>query len=296
MQAMTNERHLAGSDDALARIFSKHDDKLHQGFITRLDRTPLSRKRLSFTHGLIYNLIILTGSSAFVVLFILRGFNALNVPESMRLTLSVTQGLLLLWAVCVLALSTSVPFFFGECRLRWKYGFKPTEVIVRRPPPPEPSQNTSDETAAGSRWRASLRAINPALLYSNPGSILSDDFWVMDYAVILDIYASMERGELQEENLEFTAWKECGGVWTGWELWRLQSIMSDQQEVALFKAFLTSKGKHGLVSAWEGLFGKAKGVVLPTFEKYQSMVRRFSEEGIEYDVVWSQIQRHDCVA
>ncbi|KAJ3566919.1 hypothetical protein NP233_g6695 [Leucocoprinus birnbaumii] len=277
MQTTTNARHLAGSDNALARIFSKHDDATHSGFITRLDRTPVSRKRLFFARSLIYNLAILLGSATLIIVVILRGY-APNVPESLRLTLSITQGMLLLWTTAVLVFSTSIPFFFGECRMRWKYGFRSTEVIVRRSPPESCQKTSQDSANAQGHWRVSSRAINPTLLYSNPTSMLSGDFWVMEYSMILNIYASMAKGELNEEDLEFTAWKECGGVWSGLELWRLQSIMSDQQEVALFKAFLMGKGKHGLLSTWESLFDNTKKAAAPTFEKYQSMVKRFSQE------------------
>lgn len=191
--------------------------------------------RLYFIRSLIYNVVILTASTTLIAVFILRGL-ASNVPESLNVTLSITQGLLLLWAILVLLATTFVPFLLGECRLRWRYGFRPTEVIIRRSPPESPSTASSEPPER--RWRASLRAIDPTLLYSNPASILASDFWVMEHAIIMDVYAGMEKGEISEEDLEFTAWRECGGVWTGLELWRLHSVASGQQEIALFKVRL----------------------------------------------------------
>lgn len=185
---------------------------------------------------LVYNVIILSGSTALMVLFITHGFTS-NVPESLRLTLSITQGLLLFWVISILFLTTCAPFFFGECRLRWKYGFKPTEVIIRRSPPESLTAHRSNELST-KHWHASLRAINPTLLYTNPASTLATDFWVLEYAIIMDVYAGMSEGQINEEDLEFTAWKEYSGVWTGLELWRLHSIVSDQQEVALFRVGL----------------------------------------------------------
>ncbi|KXN86590.1 hypothetical protein AN958_09894 [Leucoagaricus sp. SymC.cos] len=288
MKFLADARHLP-ADSALAQTFARHDDELHSGFITRLDRTPASRKRLLFVRSLIYNFAILTGSMTLAVAFISRSMT-INIPQSLRLTFIFTQGLLLLWAISVLLISTTFPFFLGECRLRWKYGFKPTEVVVRQSPPEE-STRSSDHRTTKRHWHAALRAIDPTLVYSNPVSILSRDFWVMEHTIILDIYASMESGRLNEDDLEFTIWKECDGLWLGLELWKLQSIVSDQQEVSMFKAFLSNKDQDELLSTWERLHDSTAGRVLQSPEKYQSMVKRFSQEGIDYDTVWSQIQK-----
>ncbi|KAF9453559.1 hypothetical protein P691DRAFT_800185 [Macrolepiota fuliginosa MF-IS2] len=288
MNPTADARHLPG-DSALAQVFAKHDSKIRSGFITRLDRTSILRKKLIFVRSLVYNVVILVGSAALVAVFVFHDL-ASNVPESLRLTLSITQGILLLWAISVLLFTTSTPFFLGECRLRLKYGFRSTEIIIRRSPSESLSAPASHEPSE-LRWRASLRAVDPTLLYSNPASILASDFWVMEHAIIMDVYADMEKNKINEEDLEFTAWRECDGVWTGLELWRLHSVASDQQEVALFKAFLTSKGKRELISAWERLFDSEKTAVTQTPENYKSIVKRFSQEGIDYEAVWSQLQR-----
>jgi hypothetical protein len=263
-------------DSPLARIFSAHHG--HTGFITRLDRTSLSRKRLLFLRSLVYNVGLL---AAIVTLFIFHDFS-FNVPRSLRWTFRITQGFVLFWAISVLYLTTFAPFFLGECRLRYKYGFRHTELVIRRAPP---------ESRAPSHHlcQAALRAINPALLYSNPASILAPDFWVLEHLVIMDIYAAMTAGQVNEEDLEFTLWREHDGIWSGLELWRLHHIVSVQQEVDLFKACLRSKGKHDLLSAWEQSFDADKWASNQTPEDYRSIVQRFSQEGIDYEATWSQI-------
>lgn len=55
-----------------------------------------------------------------------------------------------------------------------------------------------------------------------------------------------------------------------------------------------NKGKHDLLSAWERLFDNEKCAAVQTPERYQLLVKRFSQEGIDYETVWSQIQR-PCV-
>jgi hypothetical protein len=176
-----------------------------------------------FLRSLVYNITLL---AAIVTLFIFHGFSS-NVPQSLRSTFSITQGLVLFWATSVLYLTTFAPFFLGECRLRCKHGFRSTELVIRRAPP--------ESLASQNHWRACLRAINPALLYTNPASILAADFWVLEHLVIMDIYAAISAGQVNEEDLEFTVWREHDGIWSGLELWRLHHIVSVQQEVDLFK-------------------------------------------------------------
>jgi len=118
---------------------------------------------------------------------------------------------------------------------------------------------------------------------------------VPEHTIVMDVYSGLHRDEINEEDLEFTAWRNSDGVWSGLELWRLQSIASEQQDVALFKDFLTSSGKHQLLSAWEERFEDEKNPVAQTSAEYQSMVKRFSQEGIDYEAAWSQLQRSDAV-
>jgi len=118
---------------------------------------------------------------------------------------------------------------------------------------------------------------------------------VPEHTIVMDVYAGIQKDEINEEDLEFTAWRESGGVWTGLELWRLHSIASDQQDVTLFKAFLASSGKHELLSAWERAFDHEKSSVTQTSAEYQSMVKRFSQEGIDYETAWSKLQRSVAV-
>ncbi|XP_006461975.1 hypothetical protein AGABI2DRAFT_223067 [Agaricus bisporus var. bisporus H97] len=274
---------LLPTDSPLARIFAAHHG--HTGFITRIDRTSLSRKRLLFLRSLVYNVALL---GAIVTLFIFYDFSP-NAPQSLRMTFSITQGLVLFWAISILCLTTLAPFFFGECLLRWRYGFKRTEVILRR----APRESLAIPESLEKHWRLSLRAINPALLYTNPASILAADFWVLEHLVIMDIYAAMSAGQVNEEDLEFTFWREHDGVWSGLELWRLHHIVSVQQEVDLFKACLRNKGKYDLLSAWERSFNNEKDALKQTPEDYRSIVQRFSQEGIDYEAAWSQIQSMD---
>lgn len=134
--------------------------------------------------------------------------------------------------------STLIPFFWGECRLRIRYGFQITEIVIRKLPglPSLSCRGMSENQRLENYWRVANHAINPRLLYSNLGAMLSNDYWVLEYAAILDAYKTIERKQIEIDDLEFAIWRQEHGAWTACELWRMHEIMSDHQEVAFFKA------------------------------------------------------------
>lgn len=161
-----------------------------------------------------------------------------------RLTAWSVQNMVIACAILVLLRSTSIPFFFGECRLRLVYGFRLSELIIRRSPLPTPTPSgfthkgfhSSESQYMEHQWRVAIRAINPRLLYSTTSAMLSPDYWTLEYSVIFDALHRITAGEIQEEDLEFTVWKQApDNLWCACELWRMPEIMSDQQEVTMFK-------------------------------------------------------------
>ncbi|KJA23595.1 hypothetical protein HYPSUDRAFT_54301 [Hypholoma sublateritium FD-334 SS-4] len=250
---------------SLAQFLSLYDDSDHSGFITRLDRSPVSAK-------------VLTAWSV--------------------------QNMIIACAILVLLRSTSIPFFFGECRLRLVYGFRSSELIIRRSPPPTPTPTPSGFTGKGfyssenqhmeHQWRAAIRAINPRLLYSTTSAMLSPDYWTLEYSAVFDAMRRIAAGEIREEDLEFSIWKQTpDNMWCACELWRMHEIMSDQQEVSMFKSFLTQFGKEDLLRTWEDMVPSEKGAKQALSpQSYQAMVMQFSKAGLDYDTVWSQIS--DC--
>ncbi|TFK40012.1 hypothetical protein BDQ12DRAFT_681609 [Crucibulum laeve] len=285
----------------LAQLFSRHDDSCRNGFITRLDRSPISSKVFTFLKGLVLNLGIVAFVGYLAYITIVRDLLS-SMPESVGLSLCITQDLLIFWAILILLRSTSVPFFFGECRLRILYGFRPTEIVIRKPPSSTslPSKNLSEDQRLERYWRLATRAVNPRLLYSNPGAILSSNYWVLEYSTVLDTYKCLEKGEFQVEDLEFSFWKQEGRSWSVCELWRMHEIMNDQQEVVMFKTFLTKEGKKELFSIWQNMVPNLDSksttghVRSPSEQKaYQAMVDSFAREGLDYEAIWSRISEQD---
>ncbi|PPQ65467.1 hypothetical protein CVT26_000107 [Gymnopilus dilepis] len=306
-------RQLAPSS-LLAQFLSQHDDSLRHGFITRIDRSPVSRKRLAFLKALFLNILILLFTTTFAAVTIVRDLMS-PLPASMKLASCITQDVLIASAIFVLVRSTIIPFFFDECRLRILYGFRPSEIVIRRPPsimPLTSNKEVSEDQRLERYWRVATRAVNPELLYSNASAILSSDYWTLEYRAIFDAMRCLEEDQFKEEDLEFSIWKQEDGVWSVCELWRMHEIMTDQQEVAMFKvyyysypspsirafnlasqAFLTQSGKEELLAIWQDMLScSPSGKYIersPSPKAYQAMVDKFAREGLDYETVWSHV-------
>ncbi|KAF8909390.1 hypothetical protein CPB84DRAFT_1673464 [Gymnopilus junonius] len=235
-----------------AQFLSQHDDPLRRGFITRLDRSPVARKRsalsnpflpssslytrLAFLKALLLNVSVLLFTSALAAITILRDLTS-PLPTPVKLAFCITQDVLIATAIVVLVRSTTVPFFFGECQLRLLYGFRPSEIIIRKPPsvPLLLNSDVPEDQRMERFWRMATRAVNPELLYSNASAMLSSDYWTLEYRAVFDAIRRIQRGQFTDDALEFAIFKQDDGIWNVCELWRMHEIMTDQQEVTMFK-------------------------------------------------------------
>jgi len=235
---------------SIYELLTTHDDDQANGFITRLDRASIRHKRAAFYYALSLNSAIFFSLVVLAVLTIQSNLQA-PYPPSLRLAFALTQDVLLISAVLVLLRSTLVPFFLGECRLRFRQGFRETEIVIRRAPPclklgkliaNNNGKGDKAERGVDSLWQTTLCLVNPQLLYYRPGALLSNDYWTLEYPTLLDAYERLERGEISENDFDFSVWKREDAHWTACELWRLQEIMTAEQESQMFEnLFLTEK-------------------------------------------------------
>ena len=196
------------------------------------------------------NLAILCGLIVLAVLTVSNNLTAPH-PPSMRLAFALTQDLIVLISFWILLRSTLIPFFYGECRLRSHHGFRETEVVIRRSPQSlrleklaaaSQNSNIGDKHDLGmlarsidTFSRSAQRLVSPQLLYYRASALLSKDYWTLEYAALLDAYRAVSDGEITEDIFEFSVWKQEHGRWTACELWRLQEIMTGEQESHVFE-------------------------------------------------------------
>lgn len=154
----------------------------------------------------------------------------------MRVAFALQQNAILVGAMIVLLRSTLVPFFLGECRVRYRSGFRETEVVVRRTPPCikveklllRECKASSKDDQPGSRlrnfWQCMQRIVDPQTLYYRPSALLSTEHWIMDYATLLN--ETIDKGKLFVDDLDFEVWRRQGDCWLAIYLWKMQHIMS----------------------------------------------------------------------
>jgi hypothetical protein len=289
----------------LSRFLSKHDASHHSGFITRLDRSPVKSKTITFLKSLALNIGITLFILTVCTLSLFRCHHS-GFPPNVVTSLWLTQNALVFSAVAVLARSTIVPFFLGECRLRVCYSFRATEIIIQRPAasalmlPQSQSQGDKEKGyyehhAEYQYWRMALHAIHPSRCYAAASALLSPEYWMQEYDVVFDALRSIAAGEFEEDALEFSIWKQdAGRVWNVCELWRMHEIMSDQQEIAFFETFLTESGKPELLDIWQKMLAPSNASEKSSPKEvssktYHDVVDKFAQQGLDYETVWSQV-------
>jgi len=281
-------------ESPLSQFLSRHDDSIFSGFITRLDRSPIRAKRLAFAKAFALNVVVLAFLTGLAVVTVAKDLLS-TFPAPFRLGLCITQDLAIMLAILVLLRSTTVPFFWGECRFRFRYGFRASELIIRKPPKTGLAlqSHLPEDQRLERYWRMATRAVNPELLYSNSNALLSSEYWIMEYSAVFDAMEGISAGDFDEEALEFAVWKQDNGTWISCELWRMHEIMTDQQEVAMFKTFLTEAGKQELLAIWQDMLTTPSSATVivrsPSPKAYQAMVDRFAREGLDYETVCSQV-------
>jgi len=284
-------KHLS-SESFLSQFLSRHDDSLSSGFITRLDRSSIRAKRLVFAKAFALNVAVLGFLIGLAAVTVAKDLLS-TFPVQFRLGLCITKDLVIMFAILVLLRSTTIPFFWGECRFRFYYGFRASELVIRKPPKAGLvlQSHLPEDQRLERYWRMATRAVDPKLLYSNSNALLSSEYWTMEYSALFDAMERIAVGDFEEEALEFAIWRQDKGTWNSCELWRMHEIMTDQQEVAMFKAFLTEAGKQELLAIWEDMLSTPSTTIVrsPSPKAYQAMVSKFAREGLDYETVWNQV-------
>jgi hypothetical protein len=228
-------------DDALARLLSTHDDRQHSGFITHLDRAPTSHKRFvfyfcpnynphnitfksrkAFAKGLIMNLALLALIFWLISVSITLDIYSPTFTPVMT-ALCVAQDFIIAWAIYSMLITTTIPFFLRECRLRLCGGFRPTEVVLRRPP--VLSECLSDEERVEHYRRFVSRSMDSHLIYANFWSFLTSELWVSEHIAILEAHRLIDSGEIDEGWLEAALLRQENGLWNVYEISKIDNMV-----------------------------------------------------------------------
>jgi len=129
-------------------------------------------------------------------------------------TLCIAQDLVVFWAIYSMFITTTIPFFFGECCLRLRCGFRPTEVIFIKPIPDQVTDYSN--TSRIQHYRR--LATNSHHSYTSIWSFMTGESWVFVHAAVLDAYNLIDNGEVDEGVLESAIWWQEGGSWSVYQV------------------------------------------------------------------------------
>lgn len=129
-------------------------------------------------------------------------------------------------------------YITGHLWLRLRWGFRPTEIVFRKPTGWRRILHNNIQSAEQRSldWTNTLyRAIDPNLINGNPGYNTRSDFWVLEYEATCDAYALLKSGEVDEKIWELSVWQLEAGQWHVWEVWRVHDKSQFTKGLDLFK-------------------------------------------------------------
>lgn len=195
-------------DSPLARLLSAHENT---GFITLLDKSSLSRKRVVFLKALILNVGLLPLMTWLTYTIVVRDVLT-TLPTNPMGIFHLSQDLIIIWAVSSLLINTTIPFFFGECPLRLRRGFRPIDVVFLSLPTLDSSLPPDVHFEHYQRLAA---CADPNIAYTCFQPLLTGDTsFIISYPAILDAYNLIDSGEIDVEELDSVLWMRRNVNWS----------------------------------------------------------------------------------
>ena len=121
------------------------------------------------------------------------------------------QDIVIIWAIISLFVNTTLPFFFGECYLRLRRGFRPVEVVFLFLPNPDSSL---PDDMHFEHYQQLAACADPSLTYTSlQPSLICGTSCTVTYSAILDAYKLIESGEIDVDELDSVVWMRRKEAW-----------------------------------------------------------------------------------
>jgi hypothetical protein len=131
------------------------------------------------------------------------------IPDPMSIFYLV-QDCIIIWAIVSLVINTTIPFFFGECFLRLRRGFRPIEVVFLLLPTPD--SRVPDDMHLEHYQRLAACA-DPSFTYTCLQPSLVGKSCVITYSAIHAAYKMIDAGEISIEELDSVVWMRGKVIW-----------------------------------------------------------------------------------
>ena len=170
---------------------------------------------------LILNIGILILTTWLVYAAVMRDVFATHSTPPFTIACFIAQDVVVIWAIYSIFITTTIPFFLGECRIRLRWGFRPVEVIFIRALPSEMSiDSLACRDLHMNHYRRLATGPLKSRLYTNLWSFITSDSWVLVDSAVIEAYDLIDNGEIDETLLESTVWWQENGAWRIYEVRR----------------------------------------------------------------------------
>jgi hypothetical protein len=114
------------------------------------------------------------------------------------------QDVIIIWAIFSLFVNTTIPFFFGECYLRLRRGFRPIEVVFLSLPN---FDSSLPDDMHFEHYQRLATCADPYLSYTSfQSSLIRGTSCVITHSAILDAYKLIDSGEIDIDQLDSVVW------------------------------------------------------------------------------------------
>jgi hypothetical protein len=155
-----------------------------------------------------------------VVRDVLTPFDMSDIPMT---AFYLSQDLVIVWAIFSLFAHTTIPFFFRECILRIRRGFRPIEVVFLSLPPLDTSLPDGMDVEHYQRLAV---CTEPSVMHTSFASLSGHASCIIAYPAILDAYKLMDSGEITADELDSVVWRRERGVW-----WSIGQVHKEEEKV-----------------------------------------------------------------
>jgi len=288
-------------ESPLSSFLSRHDTG-HGVFLSHLDQTPVEAKRKAFLQKCAY-------LSPYLAVFLWRLSSVYATYGSLSKLYSGLSFSGIIW------LSVDLFFFvfltgppvlnFARNPLwyRIRYGFRPTEIVIRRPLPSQLYQFAYMSITEGrNKFRDQvLRGMDNILLQTTPGDFTQLNFWQIDYRTCAEAYGLTQLqgpGQIEEAAWRMSVWTRHGAqppaCWMFHEEWKVHDPARRDRRLALLKESLEVVGKGHLYDQWLSmLFASSRtpnGGNKPLSTNIMSeQVAFFHREGVDFRHITDEI-------
>lgn len=204
-------------------------------------------------------------------------------------------------------------FVTEQVWMRYKYGFRPVEVVFRTPTNWEAGnlKNLTADAREHKLMDSIYEAGNNKWVHSRPGDSTWTSIWRIECKPTGAVYNALASGnaDFSLDDWKLAVWRKYNGGWISWELWKINDAVGRDEYTRVFEKLKVSSSFRPemisqlkfYVSHQENLVQRGKGDVVDrliqifinrpgeaTLTREQEIQKLFESEGLDFAQIWNE--------